>query len=265
MSITLFRNLNIGVIPPTPGKDSSELLSTANTIQASNLILEYAKKYGSPISYAQEQNGRLIQDIFPIKKTETQQISSSSKVDLQLHTETAFHPYKPDNVLLLCLRGDPGASTTYALLDEVMTELSADTIDILAKPWFTTSIDDSFRVNGEKDMHLTLSILRSKTDLGTQKTSYEITYDRALMRGTNNDAENALEKLTNAISRKTRDVILGDGDLLVLDNRTMIHGRRAFAPRYDGTDRWLKRVLTIRTTPPRSHIEGHTIITKFGK
>ena len=265
MSITLFKNLEIGVIPPTPGKDSSELLSTANTIQASNLILEYAKKYGSPISYAQEQNGRLIQDIFPIQKTETQQISSSSKVDLQLHTETAFHPYKPDNLLLLCLRGDPDASTTYALLDEIMTELSADTIDVLTKPWFTTSIDDSFRVNGERDMHLTLSVLRSKIDLETQKTSYEITYDAALMQGTNSDAIDALEKLTDAISKKVRDVTLDYGDLLVFDNRTMIHGRRAFKPRYDGTDRWLKRVLTIRTTPPRSHIEGHTIITKFGK
>ena len=32
------------------------------------------------------------------------------------------------------------------------------------------------------------------------------------------------------------------GEVLVLDNYRAVHGRRAFRPRFDGTDRWLKRI-----------------------
>jgi hypothetical protein len=155
--IVLVENLSIGDIPNTP-KNSNFNNLTLNPSR--NILLKYAQVYGWPISFAQEQKGELIQNIFPIKKTENQQISTSSKIELGLHTETAFHPYKPTAVLLLCLRGDPNAITTYAYVDEIVKHLEPSVVDTLTKLWFTTSIDDSFRTNGESDMELTCSVLR---------------------------------------------------------------------------------------------------------
>jgi len=44
----------------------------------------------------------------------------------------------------------------------------------------------------------------------------------------------------------TKRVVLSDGDVLVIDNDRAVHGRTPFVPRYDGTDRWLKRALVVR-------------------
>jgi alpha-ketoglutarate-dependent taurine dioxygenase len=45
-------------------------------------------------------------------------------------------------------------------------------------------------------------------------------------------------------------VRLAAGDVLVVDNDVVVHGREPFRPRYDGTDRWLKRVSV--------HVPGRT-------
>lgn len=245
-------------IPPTPAQKYSKC-SFLTTIR-DNLVA-YASGYGFPVSYIQEQNGDLIQNIFPIKKTESQQISSSSKIELGLHTETAFHPYKPSHVHLLCLREDPLAVTTYAYVDEIMGHLKPKTIDILTRPWFITSIDDSFRTHSESNMELPCFVLRAR--IFNKKLTYEIIFDEALMRGINDEANDALEQIKGAIMKSIREIVLRTGDLLTLDNKTTIHGRRPFNARYDGTDRWLLRVLSIDYAVPRQHKSGHTIITKF--
>ena len=261
--IVLVENLSIGDIPNTPQNSNADNL-TLNPSR--NILLKYAQVYGWPISFAQEQKGQLIQNIFPVKKTENQQISTSSKVELGLHTETAFHPYKPTAVLLLCLRGDPNAVTTYAYVDEIVKHLEPSAIDALTKLWFTTSIDDSFRTNGESDMELTCSVLRDKFQRNINADRFfEITYDEVLMKGINDEAIDALEHLKNAIKNCTREIVLKAGDLLIINNRTTVHGRRPFDARYDGTDRWVQRILAIETLPPPTHRNGYKIITKFGK
>ena len=53
-------------------------------------------------------------------------------------------------------------------------------------------------------------------------------------------------------------------DLLVIDNEKTIHGRKPFQPRYNGTDRWVQRVLVRKEIPPSNQINGHVITTKFG-
>jgi L-asparagine oxygenase len=37
--------------------------------------------------------------------------------------------------------------------------------------------------------------------------------------------------------------VLEPGDMVFVDNRLVVHGRIAFWPRYDGTDRWLHRIF----------------------
>ena len=255
MGVILYRGIETGHVPPTPAQpmfDASRVVP-----EAYETLLSCGKQFGSPISYLQEQGGNLVQNLLPVHKTEYQQISTSSKVELELHTETAFHPYKPSHLLLFCLRGDETAVTTYANLEDFLSELDEETIETLQLPVYQTRVDQSFRTDGSPDINLISTILR-KTESG-----FDMTYDRNFMTGTTPEAEKALENIYLAISKCLREVVLEAGDMFVIDNSTTIHGRRPFTARYDGTDRWIMRLMTIKNLPTSQHRTGHVITTKF--
>jgi alpha-ketoglutarate-dependent taurine dioxygenase len=256
MAIRLYKNVEIGEVPETP---ATPLTAKDSTLTATESLISYSVGLGYAISYIQEQQGRLVQNIVPVHKTEYEQISTSSKVQLALHTETAFHPYKPDYVMLLCLRGDPTAVTTYADVDEIVSYLDDETITHLQKDWYLTGVDKSFRSNGEDYCEFKLPVLTKVED------GFNLIYDEDLMKPTTLFADAALENLSKAIDKSVKEIVLETGDLLVIDNNKTIHGRKPFQPRYDGTDRWVQRMLVRKQKPPTKEINGHTVITKFEK
>src|SRR5437868_3380204 len=60
------------------------------------------------------------------------------------------------------------------------------------------------------------------------------------------EAQQALTGLIGEIDSKLSEVVLNPGDILFVDNYKTVHGRRPFKARYDGSDRWLKRVNITR-------------------
>jgi len=217
-------------------------------------LISYAEKYGNVVGYDRERGGATIQNIFPDRKEEKSQISSSSSVLLKMHTETAFHPYKPDWVLLGCVRGDRRAETLYATLDDILYELDESTTWDLRQPDFVTTMDKSFRTKGEPDKEYVVQPLVGIADC-------ILTYDADLMRPLTDHAEKAFNKLGNAIKKRTRRVVLEAGDVLVINNRTTVHGRNSFKARYDGSDRWLKRVRVREVMPPPRKTKDGVILT----
>lgn len=208
---------------------------------------------GHVVGFSQEQSGQIIQNIVPNHKTEYQQISTSSRTQLELHTETAFHPYRPDYVLLMCLRGDTEAFTTVAGLGDILRLLDEETKTVLAQPIFTTSLDLSFQNEDQPDKEIATAILSPEG----------IVYDQQLMRPTCVSSEDALEALGTAVGLATRRIALMTGDLLVINNRKCVHGRASFQPRYDGTDRWLQRALVRSELPGEDQRVGNVITTSF--
>ena len=242
-----------GIVPPTPlVADSLHDACPA----ATRALLRFADDIGRAVGYDREQGGRLIQDIFPVKSSEHQQVSTSSKVMLGSHTETAFHPHKPRYVVLLCLRGDRSAATTYADVNDVITFLKSDEITLLQTNEFTTTVDPSFMTNGEPNA--TVSV----TPLTKHQRGWIFVYDELLMSGTTRRAARALESLHQAVKQATKSIVLDAGDLLVIDNDRAVHGRTPFVPRYDGTDRWLKRSLVV-TSLPTVDVVGRVIQTRL--
>jgi alpha-ketoglutarate-dependent taurine dioxygenase len=252
-SPVIYKKLPVGEIPKTPATP----FTAGETELADSVLCLMGSSFGHLVSYKQEQDGLLLQNIIPVHKTETQQISTSSKVTLQLHTENAFHPYKPDFVLLFCLRGDETAFTTYADVFDIVECLSPQAVTELKKRQFITRIDDSFRTHGEPDVELIKEILTEDED------GYKICFDEFFMRGTTQEACDALDELIIAISKSTDKVALQTGDLMVIDNRKTVHGRLPFQPRYDGMDRWVKRLMVVANRPPDSDIDGNVITTEF--
>jgi alpha-ketoglutarate-dependent taurine dioxygenase len=264
MGITIYRNQRIGEIPPTP---ATSIIDDSVTPDSVKVLREYGSILGHPVSYVQEQNGRLIQNLVPVHKTEYQQISTSSKVELEMHTESSFHPFRPSYVLLLCLRGDEAVATTYADDFDIVPKLSNEAISILQKKWFTTQIDQSFRSDGQPDVHIHTPILeKTNTDWMVWKITYDSWFMKAVGDGSDesrSQADRALQEMRDAVNSSTKEVVLKTGDLLVINNDCTVHGRKPFQPRYDGTDRWVQRMLVIRDMPPSEHIDGHVITTKF--
>lgn len=225
---------------PTPASHSFN--ATQELVEIDRALIEYARAWGRPFGYWQEQGGSIVQNIFPIKITENDQISTSSRKPLEMHTETAFHPWLPQYVLLLCLRGDTQAGTTFVDLQELITHLTGDEIKILHEPIFRTSIDMSFLNDGQLDKTITMPILYNN---GTS-----IKYDRNLMRSSDRGGAAVLDKLSDLVEKLKVTYYLRAGQLAVIENWRTIHGRTEFSPRYDGSDRWLKRVLVRRSMPP---------------
>jgi L-asparagine oxygenase len=258
MGIILFKDVEIGHVPKTPATPFPSSVAENSLKIAAETLLKHAHEFGHPVSYIQEQQGQLIQNIVPVHKTESQQISTSSKVELALHTETAFHPYKPDYVMLLCLRGDPMAVTTYATVSDILKHVSTASKHMLMEKMFTTGIDLSFRTNGEEDKEIPISIINKGAN-----GRLTFTYDMTVVKGKSWIAKELLEEVQWAIEKCTQEIVLKTGDLLVIDNRNTIHGRKPFQPRYDGADRWVQRVLVRKELPPSDQINGHIITTEF--
>ena len=250
-AVTLIPRYFTGIVAPTPVAADPNLDACP---AATRVLLSFADDIGRAVGYDREQSGRLIQDIFPVRASERAQVSTSSKVMLGSHTETAFHPHKPRYVVLLCLRGDAQAATTYADVDEMIPHLSAEALEVLQTNEFVTTIDPSFMTNGEPDAQVAVTPLTKK------HSGWVLVYDELLMSGTTNRTEKALAELHAAVKRATKHVVLDDGDLLVIDNDRAVHGRTPFTPRYDGTDRWLKRALVV-TSLPTNDVVGRVIQT----
>ena len=256
MAVELRSGALIGEIPPTPAQPIFSAEQSVPT--AYKTLLSTVREFGHAVSYAQEQSGNLVQNILPVHKTEYRQISTSSKTELELHTETAFHPHKPDYVFLLCLRGDESAFTTFANSDDFLSELDDETLETLQLPLYNTRIDESFRAGGLPDLEIKMPILKRNA-----AGDFDCTYDRNFMTASSAEGEKALQLLYEAISSNLRKVSLRSGDILIIHNASTVHGRLPFQPRYDGTDRWVLRCLGVAELPDESQLDGHVITTRF--
>ena len=227
---TLLADIPTPLSLPVPDCYENELLNKA--------ILKFVSYFGQPYGFDNEQGGALVQDLFPIKKNETEQISSSSKIELEMHTETAFHPDAPDCIVLFCVRSDENAGTIFVELDDVIRGLNQKDISILSKKSFITTVDKSFLDEGEEDKEIKTKILH--------KGGRKMVYDMTAMRGVNEEAQIALNRFTELVQKEKRTFYLETGQIAIVDNCRTAHGRTQFTPRYDGTDRWLKRVMLKR-------------------
>ena len=77
--------------------------------------------------------------------------------------------------------------------------------------------------------------------IGSRQAPY-IRLDPYFTTPLDDDASAALKALAQTIDDNLQEVILQPGDCFFIDNYRIVHGRKAFKARYDGTDRWLKRV-----------------------
>jgi L-asparagine oxygenase len=224
------------------------------------VLLTIARRLGQPVGYEPELGGELIQNILPVRGTEARQVSTSSKVDLMFHTEAAFHPHRPRYLVLFCLRGDHDgiARTTLSSIRVVIDLLPEAVRAVLFERRFRTAVDESYLHGAQNHLGDPVAVLSG------DRANPTMVFDADLMVGMDLEAEAALKALAGVTASYHTGVVLTAGDALVVDNNSAVHGRTAFAPRFDGNDRWLQRTFVVADlAPSAAERTGRVINTRF--
>ena len=223
-------------VPPTVA--SSSALPRGDTVErASLLLVGVSLLLGEPFNYASLWDGRLVQNLIPVPGKEFTQTSQSSTGTLDWHVEDGFRLDRCDYAALLCLRGDPSGASLYAQAKDL--QLPAELEATLRQERFQLIPDPAHVLTGEVQP-------RRIAVLTGPESQPEICYDThhiSAIDPADTDASDALIRLHDHINRVHMAHYMEKGDLLMFDNRRVVHARSPFAARFDGTDRWLIRTM----------------------
>ena len=208
-----------------------------------------ARSLGRPFGWAGQQDGRLVHDIVPTAGYETMQVGASSQAPLEWHTEDAFHPDRAHLIILTCLRNpDHVGSRVASIRDSGLTDAE---LDLLRRADTQILPDDSYPASWQQDAEEPADGGHGTATVWDADDGPCVRFDPAYTRFLTRDPDfrAAYDSLTAGLERASTTVDIGPGDILLIDNDLVVHGREAFTPRYDGTDRWLKRVLVHLDRP----------------
>jgi Fe(II)/alpha-ketoglutarate-dependent arginine beta-hydroxylase len=237
-----------------------------NSLHIQILFVLYGSLLGDLLGWATQQDGYLIHDVFPIKGHESEQLGTGSEQTLSWHTEDAFHPYRADYIGFLCLRNPDNVATTIGTVD--VEKLETAQVEILFQQRFIIWPDDSHQEKNESD-------LRKAKRPSSDQNAINIAYEKIKRMNTNPEkvavlfgsseapylrldpyfmdpldddpeAQQALNALVKLIDASLIDLVLQPGDFCFIDNYRAVHGRKPFKARYDGSDRWIKRISMTR-------------------
>jgi Fe(II)/alpha-ketoglutarate-dependent arginine beta-hydroxylase len=230
------------------------------TLEEEILFVLTGSLLGECIGWKTQQDGRIVHDVMPVKGMEQEQIGIGSEQLIWWHTEDAFHPLAGDYIGLMFLRNRDRVPTTFASLKGL--DLNPEDWQTLFEPHYAIHPDKSHRPeaghpesNGNGNGHHLYDRVEQMHReppkipvLSGDPRSPYIRIDPYFMDpvADNPRAQRAFEALVKAIDDRITDVVLEPGDICFIDNFKAVHGRRAFKARYDGYDRWFKRMNITR-------------------
>lgn len=249
----IFRNFPIDYLGETP-KNNTERVGEKTTLAKIQGILLHV--LGEMIAYEAEGNGYLFQDIVPVKDMATLQTSVGSNKELEIHTEQAFSELRPDFLSLACLKGDPNALTYILPVSRILKEENS----ILWEALWKTEVDLSFKLRGQEflkgDIRGPLAILNGSL------VDPQLIFDQDLMTGITEEAHLKIKEIIDIYYNHRIAHCLQPGEIFILDNRKVVHGRSPFSPIYDGKDRFLIRAFgfTVKKYMESEYARNNRII-----
>lgn len=258
-------NEKIGLTPTDRGSKSD----TPQTLEEQVFLVLLGALLGDPIAWSTQQAGYVVHDVFPVLGQECDQTGSSSKQELLFHTEDAFHPYRGDYLGMMCLRNEGRQSATTLVSRAVVASLPEDVVRILFEPRFVIRPDASqferhrfakidelsedefqkFLVYSNEKIHEMNSKPKPISILfGSPAEPYLRVDCSVYMDALDDEAEAAAEIFTRKFNESLYELDMEPGEICFIDNLRVAHGRSPFRypARYDGNDRWLKRINVTR-------------------
>ncbi|MFD7617909.1 clavaminate synthase Cs1 [Streptomyces sp. NPDC059802] len=225
-------------LPPTPTSSPSpedrRLLNMEAMLcvvgGALGLLTAYDQGYGNRRSIT------VLHELYPTPEAHPLS-GGTSKTQLEFHTDLSHHAHQPNYILLSCSRGDHEgkAATLVGSIRKALPLLSDEVRDHLFDRVFKRQFDAADR---EAMAHV-------KPLYGAKDDPY-VSFNRSFLAAETPQDLAALDALSAALAEVTEPVLLTRGDLLIIDNFRIAHGRAPFTARWDGKDRWLHRAY-VRT------------------
>ncbi|MFF2353988.1 TauD/TfdA family dioxygenase [Kitasatospora sp. NPDC058115] len=243
-------------LPRTPAASFHLLLAPQRT-RAEAVLATVGARLGEIFAYREWDGGQLVQNRYPIAAHHGVQTASDAS-DLVLHTEACFTAYPPDFLALLGLRCDPAgeARTVVADIPRALALLTPAQRKILRDPLYVFPTDRGPHTHGGRRTTAPVPVLHDSGQGPVLEYS-------TLLSAISSAGVSTLTALEEALNRCALTVELGTGDLLLIDNRRTVHGRTTFHPTYDGSDRWIQRVLMLRQLPPSGRIVPDTRLAHY--
>jgi len=217
---------------------------TINNKISDFLLSLIGSELGQPFTWNSNQNGRLITNIMPSKGKEIENGKSSAcRVELSLHTEDAFHPLTCKYLILLCVHNPNNIKTMISNINNI--NLDKKTWKILEQDRYLILPDiHNIEINEYKKYAQPLSLIYYNNN---NEKSIRIDFDFTQpFNNQDEEALNALNDLKKQLIYHVNDVPLQSGDIIILNNEKVVHGRREFNKvSYDSNrqERHLKRIL----------------------
>jgi Fe(II)/alpha-ketoglutarate-dependent arginine beta-hydroxylase len=228
------------------------------------LLILFGSLLGDVLGWSTQQAGHVVHDVLPIQGHEHEQLGSSSEELLTWHNEDAFHPYRCDYLGMMCLRNPDEVATMVACLDSI--DLSGIKVEKLFEACFTIRPDESHLEKNKSDIQQLPDEMAEMLESAYRRvegmnrvpekipvlfghpTSPYVRIDPYFMDNLKDDpaSQSELTKLIDCIDANITDLILHAGDIVFIDNFRVVHGRRPFKAKFDGRDRWLKRITLTR-------------------
>jgi len=231
-------------LPPTPlsGRRSDYFKKTSI---AETILIGLSSILGNPIGHEEEKDGNLIHDVIPVVGTD-KPLSNEGAADFGLHVENAIFEEREQFLVLSCLRTDPWkeAATPVVdireilpyLADEVILELQKEQF-VIRKPYILD------RASGKSSYSLPVAILTGPLEF----PEVRCTFYEGGTKATSIAGEEALETFKITANKLAHDMKTEAGDMLIINNRTALHGRKAFRISTDGNNRHLLRVYIVQS------------------
>lgn len=230
------------VTPPATVRSSSALPSEDVVKRAALLLVGVMTLFGEPFNYSSLWEGRLVQNLIPVEGREFYQTSQSSRGMLDWHVEDGFREDRCDYAGLLCIRGDPAGISQYAQARDL--RLSPELEAVLRESRFQVRPDPAHELPGEVEP-------RRLPVLTGPDWAPEIVYDThhiEPIEASDAAAIDALKKLHLSLDEIRGSHAMTMGDMLIFDNKRVVHSRTPFTARFDGSDRWLIRTMVCGST-----------------
>jgi L-asparagine oxygenase len=236
-----------GRVGPTPGHWSAHC-DPARTMQEDFYFLLLGALIGEVFGWSTLQNGALLHNVLPNRAEENDQSGAGSRAPLLWHIEDAFHPYRCDYLGLMALRNPDAVGTSLgSVRDLKVTEHERGVLR-----------DRRFHIRPDKVHMRGLGAGARGAEFEHSPEPVSILFGDAdkpylrinppFMTAVPGDeaAGRVLGEVISRIDESMGEVILNPGDVVFIDNYLAVHGRGSFVPRYDGTDRWMRKALFTR-------------------
>ncbi|MBW1600778.1 TauD/TfdA family dioxygenase [Streptomyces sp. JJ66] len=244
---------------PTPASWQEAVDDRRQELEEAQLAL-LASGLGEVFAWPTLQRGRMVQNLLPVESDREQQ-SGHGSVALDWHTEDGFHEDRCRYLALLGVRNLDRVPTTLGTVNDL--RLTGEHRSVLSERRFrirpdlehlrqlATFAPDSEMLRRAREMHENpepAALLFGDAEAPFLRIDAPYTTAPA----GDDEAAEALAAIVDELTRAQRDVVVGEGDVLIVDNYRAVHGRRAFEPRFDGTDRWLKRMSVAGRRLPKA-------------